>query len=266
MIPTAITDFATAIQKICDSQADVQELVSKWNDIINDQTPMLVPVKLTNAQSITVKNLAMVEQELQSAVKETYPNINKSRASFKGGSATAPFSAIYGATSSHGKGKFASSLTGIVGWTRSSVNDFFVYHNVEDASNPSTMQNRKAIPFSQIPKMVALFDNPAVTSSYFSITPIKSGDTDFDLMYDSGDEYARYHYSCISRFINHSSTNDYTLNLFSGSNAGSQKSIVIPKSSGGPLNYADVLFWCGKGLDVVFFELLNGGGATYANA
>ena len=42
--------------------------------------------------------------------------------------------------------------------------------------------------------------------------------------------------------------------------------IHIPKATTGGLNYADVLFFCGKGLDTVNIELLNGGGASYVNA
>lgn len=264
-IPTAIVDFAQAIREICNSQADVQELVSKWNDIINDSVPKLVTIRLTSGEYANIKNLAMVENELREAVRETYPNINKTRASFSGGSSTAPFSAIYGATSSHGRGKLDSSLTGIVGWTRSSVNDFFIYHNVESNDSHSTQSNPKTIPFSQLPRMVALVDNPSITESFFAVTPIKSNDSDFDLMYNT--ESSQYHYSCICRFINHSGTNDYTLHLLSSGIAESEVAITIPKRvTGSPLNYADVLFWCGKGLDKVFFELLNGGGATYVGA
>lgn len=266
-IPTKIVDFAQAIREICNSQADVQELVSKWNDIINDSVPKVVTIRLTSGEYAEIKNLAMVENELREAVRETYPNINKARVSFEGGSASAPFSAIYGATSSHGRGRFASSLTGIVGWTKSSVNDFYIYHNVETSSSHSTRQNPKTVLFSQLPRMVALVDNPSVTESFFSVTPIKSGDTDFDVMYNGGEQDAVYHYACISRFINHSGTKDYTLHLLSNGIAESEVTITIPKRvAGSPLNYADVLFWCGKGGDIVYFELMNGGGATYAGA
>lgn len=273
-IPTAIVDFSTAIRKICESQLDVQELVSKWADIVNDTTPKTVSLSLTSGEALEVKNLAMVEQELRESVRETYPNINKSRVSFSGGSATAPFSAIYGATGSHGKGKMDKSLYPLVGWTQSAVNDFVTYRPV----NLGPDNTEHTILFSQLPRQVMLgypdtFLGTANSNTYtrINVTPISSGDTDFDLMNNVDDGQnsmgaVGYHYSCITRFINHSLTNDHTLYLFSGTKTEGSRQILIPKATAGGLNYADVLFFCGKGLDTVNIELLNGGGASYVNA
>lgn len=271
MIPTAITDFATAIQSICNSQTDVQELVSKWNDIINDQVPKVVSIRLTSGEYAEIKNLAMVERELRESVRTTYPNINTDRVSFTGGSSTAPFSAIYGSTSSHGKGRLSSALTPVVGWTQSSVNDFVTYHVLDKMYTESS---KKVIPFSQLPRMVMLglpetFEGVSNTDTYIQVNPIAAGDRDFDLMYnvdsENGDPYP-YYYSCITRFINHSATNDYKVHLFSANMTANAIVVNIPKIGANGLNYADVLFWCGKGIDVVNFSLLNGGGATYVYA
>lgn len=270
-LPIALTDFSQAIQAIRDSQLDVQELVSKWADIIDDTTPKVVNINLTNRQTLPIRNLAMVEAELRESVRETYPNINKSRSSFSGGSATAQFSAIYGATSSHGKGKFSKALSPMVAWTQSAVNDFVTYRPV----NPGPAETEHTIVFSQLPRQVMLgypdvFLGTTTVNNYtrINVTPITSGDTDFDLPHNVDDGQnasgaVGYHYSCTVRFINHSPLNDHTLHLFSGTRTEGSRKILIPKSMGGALNYADVLFFCGKGLDVVNIELLNGGGASY---
>lgn len=273
-IPTAIVDFASAIQAIVDSQLDVRELVSKWADIVNDTNPKTVPVSLTSGESKEVKNLAMVEQELQEAVRETYPNINKSRASFQYSSTTSQLSAIYGATGSHGKLKMDKSLYPLIGWTQSAVNDFVTYHPVN--LKPSEVAH--TIHFSQLPRQVMLgypdtFVGTSTVNSYteISVLPIPSGDTDFDLMYNVDDgQNAQgsigYHYSCITRFINHSQVNDHELKISSGTRTEGSRRILVPKAINGVLNYADVLFFCGKGADVVNIDLLNGGGAFYVNA
>lgn len=273
-IPTAIVDFASAIQAIVDSQLDVRELVSKWADIVDDTNPKTVPVTLTSGESKEVKNLALVEQELREAVRETYPNINSQRSSFTGGSATNRISAIYGYSGAHGKGNIARSLYPLTGWTRSAVNDFVTYHPVNIKSSDIT----HTIAFSQLPRQVMLgypdtFVGTSTVNNYteISVLPIQSTDNDFDLMYNVDDgQNAQgsigYHYSCITRFINHSQVNDHELKLSSGTRTEGSRRILVPKATNGVLNYADVLFFCGKGADVVNIDLLNGGGASYVNA
>ncbi len=262
--PTAITDFASAIQAICNSQLDVQELTSKWADIIDDVTPKTVEIHLTNGQTLSIKNMAMVEGELREAVRETYPNINKSRASFTYGSPTSSFSAIYGATASHGQAKLDKSLTTLSGWTQSPVNDFVTYHPVEI----STGATSATIRFSQLPRLVMLGIPEERTTTSIVVEPIPSNANDFDLMYNvdanGATEFAVYYYSCVTRFVNHSSANDQVLKLSTSTTPESVISIKIPKrGANAGFNYADVLFFAGKGQNAVNFLLLNGGGAEY---
>lgn len=271
-IPTAITDFASSIQAICNSQLDVQELVSKWADIIDDVTPKTVEIHLTNGQTLSIKNMAMVEGELREAVRETYPNINKSRVSFTYGSPTSSFSAIYGATASHGQAKLDKSLTTLSGWTQSPVNDFVTYHPVEIPTGATSATIR----FSQLPRLVMLGIPTESsggglverTTTSIEIDPIPSNSSDFDLKYNvdanGASDFAVYYYSCVTRFINHSSDNDHMLELCSSTTSESKIKIKIPKrGANAGFNYADVLFFAGKGLDAVNILLLNGGGAEY---
>lgn len=283
-VPTAITDFATAIQAICNSQADVNELVTKWSQIMSS-SPMEVEIRLSNGTTTVIKNVAMVENELQKSVKETYPNINQSRAVFRGSNVSSTGSLIMGASAeysgmgSHGQCKYVSdgsdttqrSLTPLIGWTQSTVNDFVSYRAINTAT-----KNSHTIDFVNLPRLVMVglphkFNDVDNNETTITVRPIGTNNTQFNLDFNTDDgenviySYTMgYYYACVTRFINHSTASDFTVHLKS-STEGNSVNIKIPMRSAalGPLSYADVLFTSGKGTDSVNFELLNGGGASY---
>lgn len=63
-LPQNFVTFADAIKILYESQRDVTELVSKWDDIVNTDTPGTVDITLSSGVTKKVDNLAKIRNDL----------------------------------------------------------------------------------------------------------------------------------------------------------------------------------------------------------
>ena len=57
-LPHNLVDFGNALKMLANSQADVTELVTKWDELIDTNTAKTVTIKLSNGVVHKIDNLA----------------------------------------------------------------------------------------------------------------------------------------------------------------------------------------------------------------
>lgn len=75
-IPHSLVDFADALKALGDSQSDVTQLVTKWDELVNTTTPGTVKIILSNGTEHTVDNLAKIRQDLVEGLSLNNPTVN----------------------------------------------------------------------------------------------------------------------------------------------------------------------------------------------
>ena len=73
-IPHSILDFADAMRLLAESQGDVTELVTKWDELCNTTTPATIKVNVGGVEH-EVDNLAKIRQDLISGLSLNTPTV-----------------------------------------------------------------------------------------------------------------------------------------------------------------------------------------------
>lgn len=263
-LPGSFVDFKDALRLLSESQSDVIEMISKFSGILNTTIPGQVTVTVGGVQ-YTVENLAQIKKDLQSSLKDTYPNINSSRVVFNYsvGTATSTRGAIgtYKAQCSFGSSTTGSAVTDgwedpskrqyvRKGWYRGVTNDFFTLHWLPDSS----ATDKIVVSFKNLPRLQVVGVNgkdPAPTEAFIAVKPIASNDSEFPV-YQVPDYGAGSQYYTTVRFVNHG-LSPFTLHLYSSTATDvAECTVTIPaRVIGTPDKYVDVLFWCARGQDKV---------------
>lgn len=130
----ALVDFADALKTLVNSQSDVTELVTKWDDLVNTTTPKTVKIVLSDGTEHLVDNLAKIRNDLVEGLSLDKPTISELKFQPKYGisgglKATEYIGAtVYrpeGSTSSGPREDPFDKHDGYAGFVRALRNDFF---------------------------------------------------------------------------------------------------------------------------------------------
>lgn len=74
-LPASFVDFASALKILADSQADITELVTKWDEITDTTSPKTVKVSLSDGTYHSVDNLAKIRNDLVAGLSLDTPTV-----------------------------------------------------------------------------------------------------------------------------------------------------------------------------------------------
>lgn len=146
-LPASWLDFSDALKLLSDSQKDVTELVTKWSDIMDTETPRTVDVTLTDGSVHKVDNLAKIRRDLIAGLSLENPVVTTLglRSYRANGSITATYQ--YGLEYQN-EGATFDKLGGFTGVYRSLYNDLWT------AAIPSASKIR--VNLQAMPRIVML--------------------------------------------------------------------------------------------------------------
>ena len=131
-LPSAIVDFADALKALVDSQSDVTQLVTKWDELTNTDTPGTVKIVLSNGTEHTVDNLAKIRNDLVEGLALDNPSVwSLSFKSSNGAGGMISAGGNYGHTFHNGvdgSGNVEDPFdrySGFVGFARMARNEFY---------------------------------------------------------------------------------------------------------------------------------------------
>ena len=251
-LPSAIVDFADALKALVDSQSDVTQLVTKWDELTNTDTPGTVKIVLSNGTEHTVDNLAKIRNDLVEGLALDNPSVwSISFKSSNGAGGMISAGGSYGSTFHNGvdgSGNVEDPFDryrGSVGFARMTRNEFYT----------TCVPNKDVCDFHlfQMPRVMwlgqpdAKNSNVALSNYTFNIkAPPASWATSGNLV-----EGAQYYgqVTLINAYLSGSTPlGDVTVNIVAdpGNAAGGTRTIVIPQKS-----YVTLLLWAAPGQALV---------------
>ena len=75
-LPSSLVDFADALKTLVASQSDVTQLVTKWDEIVNTDTPRTVKITLSDGTEHSVDNLAKIRNDLIEGLSLDEPTVS----------------------------------------------------------------------------------------------------------------------------------------------------------------------------------------------
>lgn len=77
LLPSSFVDFSEALRMLANSQGDITEIVSKWADITNADTPSMVTITLSDGTGpYEVPNLAKIRSDIVAGLSLDEPTVN----------------------------------------------------------------------------------------------------------------------------------------------------------------------------------------------
>ena len=74
-LPHNLVDFGNALKMLANSQSDVTELVVKWDELIDTNTPKTVTIKLSDGTVHKIDNLAKIRNDLIAGLSLDEPKV-----------------------------------------------------------------------------------------------------------------------------------------------------------------------------------------------
>lgn len=123
-VPSAILDFAQALELLAKSQGDITSVLTKWDQITNTDTPSTVEITLSDGTTHTVDNLAKIRRDLIAGLSLDEPTVKSIKFTGVRANGVSKATTQYG-MSWHSLGEYAfDSSSGFAGVYRSINNDF----------------------------------------------------------------------------------------------------------------------------------------------
>lgn len=247
-LPSVLVDFADALKTLVASQSDVTQLVTKWDEIVNTDTPRTVKITLSDGTEHSVDNLAKIRNDLVEGLsldRPTVAELNFQSRYGAGGSLTAtryvgyaPYRGINSSSSGPSEDPF-DKYEGFSGFVRAARNDFFTVCAPNKATTTFNLLQMPRVMWLGVPDV----NNNIIDTFNFTVESPNQAMISQGLM-------AAWQYGGIITLINAYTTRegtllgDVTVNLVlnPGDSASGTLRLVIPQQS-----YVTLVLWAWPG-------------------
>ena len=247
-LPHNLVDFGNALKMLANSQADVTELVTKWDELIDTNTAKTVTIKLSNGVVHKIDNLAKIRDDLVKGLSLDTPKVKSITFSDKyvhgGIRAGSYFGQVYGGESKNDESGIymcnpdADGMTGM-------------RYGVQNVLRTCAMTQKESgrLEMDDLPELLflgAVWQNFSVAPTAFTLTLISPRTA-----YVSRNEMTHSSQYCGKVILVNQSDSDFTFTVINETGAQIFTRVIPPKGC------VPCIFWAACGQNTVNFREIN---------